>query len=119
MIALTANRLSDGEVVFWKQGRWVEQFGQAELFAEDAPAGEAEAAAKSQTTVVIEPYLIAVAEAGDGFAPVAYRERLRALGPTNTPQHGKQAEGGHDVELIAHALGAARSGGRINLIKRK
>ncbi len=119
MMALTANRLTDGEVVFWSHGRWVERFGEAELFGEDAPAGAAEASAKSQPNVVIDPYLIAVAETGDGWAPVSYRERLRALGPTNTPQHGKQAEGGHDVELIAHAIGAARSGGRVNLIKRK
>ena len=41
------------------------------------------------------------------------------MGPTNTPQHGKQAEGGQDIEVIAHALGVARSGGRLNLIKRK
>ncbi|MDR3512307.1 MAG: DUF2849 domain-containing protein [Caulobacteraceae bacterium] len=118
MKALTANRLADGEVVFWSHGRWVERFGQAELFEDDAPAGEAEAKAKSQPTVVVEPYLIEVAPIEDGVAPVAYRERLRALGPTNTPDHGKQAEGGHDVELIAKAAGAARSGGRVNLIKR-
>ena len=119
MKALTANRLVDGEVVFWRHGRWVEHFGQAEVFTEAAPAETAEAQAKSQPTIVVEPYLIDVAEAEDGLAPVAYRERLRALGPTNTPQHGKQAEGGHDVEVIARAAGVARSGGRINLIKRK
>jgi hypothetical protein len=119
MKALTANRLIDGEVVFWSHGRWVERFGEAELFADDALAGDAEARGKSQPTVVVEPYLIEVAEAEDGVAPVAYRERLRALGPTNTPEHGKQALGGHDVEVIARAAGVARSGGRINLIKRK
>jgi hypothetical protein len=119
MKALTANRLIDGEVVFWSHGRWVERFGEAELFSDDAQAGEAEALGKSQPTVVVEPYLIAVAQAEDGVAPVAYRERLRALGPTNTPEHGKQAQGGHDVEVIARAVGVARSGGRINLIKRK
>jgi hypothetical protein len=119
MMALTANRLIDGEVVFWAAGRWVEHFGEAELFDSDAPAGEAEAKAKGEVTVVIDPYLIQVAAAEDGYAPVAYRERLRALGPTNTPHHGKQAEGGHDAQVIARALGAARSGGRINLIKRK
>jgi hypothetical protein len=119
MKALTANRLTDGEVVFWSHGRWVERFSQAELFDEDAPAEAAEAAGKSQPTIVVEPYLIEVAAVEDGVAPVAYRERLRALGPTNIPQHGKQAAGGHDLELIAKAAGVARSGGRINLIKRK
>ncbi len=32
---------------------------------------------------------------------------------------GKQAEGGAVIEAIAHAAGAARSTGRIGLIKRK
>ena len=50
---------------------------------------------------------------------MAYRERLRALGPTNKPDHGKQAEGGAAVEALAHAHGSARSTGRVNLIKRK
>ena len=119
MKALTANRLIDGEVVFWDRGRWVEHFGEAEIFNDDAAGHEAEARGKSQPTVVVEPYLIEVAAAEDGLAPVAYRERLRALGPTNTPHHGKQAEGGHDIDVIVRAAGVARSGGRINLIKRK
>ena len=29
MRALTANRLIDGEVVFWSHGRWVERFADA------------------------------------------------------------------------------------------
>ena len=119
MNVLIANRLIDGEVVFWNQGRWVERFGEAEHFDDDGLGEAAEAQAKSQPTVVVEPYLIEIAQTEDGYAPVAYRERLRALGPTNTPHHGKQAEGGHDVEVIARAVGAARSGGRVNLIKRK
>ena len=36
MKAITANRLADGEVVFWKGGRWVERFGEAEVFTDDA-----------------------------------------------------------------------------------
>ena len=119
MKALTANRLADGEVVFWADGRWVERFSQAELFDDDVRAEAAEAKGKGQPTVVVEPYLIEVVESDDGVAPLSYRERLRALGPTNTPQHGKQAEGGHDIEVLAHASSSGRSGGRVNLIKRK
>ena len=37
MKALTANRLSDGEVVFWKDGRWIERFADAQLWAGDDP----------------------------------------------------------------------------------
>ncbi|THD60191.1 DUF2849 domain-containing protein [Phenylobacterium sp.] len=119
MKALTANRLIDGEVVFWRQGQWVDQFAEAELFADDDPAGEgAEGRAKSQPTVVVEPYLIDLTQSEGLWAPVSYRERIRALGPTNL-NHGKQAEGGASVEALRNAHGAARSTGRVDLIKRK
>ncbi len=119
MRALTANRLADGETVFWKDGRWVARFAEAQLFAEAAEAETAEAAAKAAQTVVVDPYLIVVVQAGDIWAPVSFRERIRCLGPSNHPQHGKQADGGADIEALAHAAGAARSTGRVNLIKRK
>ena len=45
-------------------------------------------------------------------------ERIRALGPTNL-FHGKQTEGGAVVEALLHAHGAARSNGRVDLIRRK
>ena len=119
MKALTANRLIDGEVVFWNRGQWVERFADAELF-DDPVAGEAaEGHAKAQPTVVVEPYLIDLIDAQGVWAPLSYRERLRALGPTNHMDHGKQVEGGVVVEALQHASGAARSTGRVNLIKRK
>lgn len=118
MKAITANRLADGEVVFWNQGRWVERFVEAEVFHEDAPA-EAALAQAVQPTVVVEPYVIDLAQGELGLAPVSYRERIRCLGPTNHPQHGKQAEGGADIAALVAASGAARSTGRVNLIKRK
>ena len=121
MRALTANRLVDGEVVFWNHGQWVERFAEAQLFGEgDGEAAEAaEGHAKTQVTVVVEPYLIDLVEAGEVWAPLSYRERLRALGPTNHHDHGKQSEGGAVVEALMHASGAARSKGRVDLIKRK
>jgi hypothetical protein len=119
MRALTGNRLADGETVFWNAGRWVEHWVDAQLFETDADAEVAEAAAKGQPTVVVDPYLIDVIPAGEAWAPLSYRERIRALGPTNHPQHGKQARGGEEVEILTQAHGAARSSGRVNLIKRK
>ena len=119
MKALTANRLADGEAVFWKAGRWVERFVEAQLFEERDEAETAEAAAKAELTLVVDPYLIDVIPADDGWAPLSYRERIRCLGPSNHPQHGKQALGGADIEALVHAHGAARSSGRVNLIKRK
>jgi len=120
MKALTANRLDDGEVVFWKAGRWIERFADAELWDEgDAAAEEAEGHGKSQPTRVVDVYLIDVIPSEGGWAPLSYRERIRALGPTNKPEHGKQAEGGAAIDALTHAAGAARSTGRVNLIKRK
>ena len=120
MKALTANRLSDGEVVFWNAGVWREHFSKAELFNDEAAAEAAEARAKSDITHLVEPYLIDVEAVEGGVAPVSYRERLRALGPTNKPDHGKQAERGAEaeVEVLSHAHGAGRSTGRLGLIKR-
>lgn len=118
MKALTGNRLTDGEVVFWKAGAWVERFADAELFDAAEAAEAAEAHAKTQQTVVVDPYLIDLVESGDLWAPLSYRERLRALGPTNHLHHGKQAEGGVAVEALQNAAGAARSSGRVKLIKR-
>jgi hypothetical protein len=118
MKAITANRLDDGEVVFWNHGAWKVRFGDAELFDSDEAAESAVALAQ-QPTVVVEPYLIDVEAEEGGYAPVAFRERIRALGPQNHPQHGKQADGGQDIEVIQHAHGIARSAGRIKLISKK
>ena len=119
MKALTANRLADGEVVFWNAGAWVERFAEAEIFADEASADAAETLAKSEIRLLVDPYLIDVIDADGGPAPLSYRERLRALGPTNKLEHGKQAAGGADIDRLVHAHGAARSTGRVNLIKRK
>ncbi len=116
MKALTANDLLTGDTVFWAHGEWVEQFTDAEIFDGDE-AAQALALAETQTTVVVSPYLFDVQETPAGLAPVAYRERVRALGPTNHPQHGKQAEGANLAALTADAA-RARSTGRLNLIKR-
>lgn len=117
--ALTANLVADGEVVFWSAGQWVDRFSKAEIFADDASAEAAEATSKSQIKLLVDPYLIDVAEAEGGYAPVSYRERVRAMGPTNKPDHGKQAGGGAEFAVLAGAQGAARSKGRIELIRRK
>jgi hypothetical protein len=118
MKALTGNRLTDGEVVFWKAGAWVERFADADLFDDAAAAETAEAEAKTQRTVVVDPYLIDLVESSGLWAPLSFRERVRALGPTNHPHHGKQAEGGSAIEALQNAAGAARSSGRVKLIKR-
>jgi hypothetical protein len=119
MKALTGNRLGDGEAVFAHGEEWVARFADADLFEDDDAALAAEAHAKTQITEVVDPYLIDVIPSDNGYAPLSFRERVRALGPTNKPEHGKKTEGGEAVEALLHATGAARSKGRIELIKRK
>jgi sulfite reductase (NADPH) hemoprotein beta-component len=119
MKALTGNLLGDGETVFWRDGQWVPRFADAQLFDDATAAEAAEAHAKAEQTIVVDPYLIDLVESEGRWAPLSFRERIRALGPSNHPQHGKQALGGDDIEALKHAHGAARSTGRVNLIKRK
>ena len=118
--ALTANLLQEGDVVFWGAGGWREQFADAALMTDAATADAALDAAKAQTTLVVEPYLIDVRINEDGLpAPISFRERVRALGPTIHPDMGKQVVGGPVIAAIAAAHGAARSTGRVALIRRK
>ena len=118
MKVLTANSLTTGEVVFWSRGRWALDFSDGERFEDEALAGAALGAADSQPTVVVAPYLIDVEQVESHWVPVSYRERIRALGPTNAPKHGKQADGDADVEALNAATFAARSTGRVKLIQR-
>ena len=117
MKVLTASDLETGEVVFWNRGQWVIGFTDGERFDGDEAAAPALAAAEAQPKVVVAPYLIDVEQIDGHWTPTAFRERLRALGPTNHPQHGKQAEGANLAALTADAA-RARSTGRLSLIKR-
>src|SRR5689334_7624822 len=107
MKALTGNLLANGEAVFWNEGQWVPRFRDAQLFDDDAQAEAAEAEAKVRLTVVVDPYLIDLMESEGQWVPLSFRERIRALGPSNHPQHGKQALGGEDIAALQHAHGAA------------
>jgi hypothetical protein len=119
MKALTGNKLDDGEAIFLGHaGEWVTRFADAELFEDDEAAMVAEARAKGQITVVVDPYLIDVVSSDNVWAPLSFRERVRALGPTNKPEHGKKTEGGEAIEALLHAHGAGRSKGRIEKIRR-
>ncbi len=119
MKALTGNRLDDGEAVFLShEGDWASRFADAQLFDDDAAALAAEAHAKTQQTIVVDPYLIEVIASDGAYAPLSFRERVRALGPTNKPEHGKKTEGGEAIEALLHAHGVGRSKGRIDKIKR-
>ena len=90
---LTANRLKDGDVLYWKAGSWVESLADGEVFADAAPADAALAAAQAYVggNVVVNPYLFVVRVDGSGIHPVKEREIIRAAGPSVREDLGKQA----------------------------
>jgi len=90
---LTANRLVDGDVLYWKDGDWVLALAEGEVFADPKAADAALAAAQTYVTgnVVVAPYLFEVKLVGDVVKPVKEREIIRAAGPTVRSDLGKQA----------------------------
>ena len=123
-----ALRVAAGSVRSWRilaaeldgQGAWREQFADADLMTDPAVADAALEAAKAQPTTIVEPYLIDVRiEESGAPVPISFRERVRALGPTIHPDMGKQVAGGPVIAAITAAHGAARSTGRVALIRRK
>ena len=92
---LTANRLVDGDVLYWKAGQWVLSLKDADVFADAKDADAALAAAQKFVTdnVVVNPYLFDVKTDAKGIHPVKEREIIRAAGPTVRDDLGKQALG--------------------------
>jgi len=90
---LTANRLRDGDVLYWKAGAWVEALKDGEIFHEQAPADAALAAAQQAVNrnAVVNPYLFDVRIQGDTIHPLKEREIIRAAGPSVRHDLGKQA----------------------------
>jgi hypothetical protein len=90
---LTANRLREGEVVYWKAGSWFECFGEAEIFADKKAAEAALAGAQEavKARVVVNPYLFEVRREEGRLRPVKERELIRAAGPSVRHDLGKQA----------------------------
>lgn len=96
---ITANRLSDGLVVFRAaDGTWSELFTQAARFDEDAIAN-ALTDASAEVTRVVGAYAVPLAD--DTGLPARIRERIRLLGPSVRADLGKQAGEGQAVEPIA------------------
>jgi hypothetical protein len=90
---LTANRLKDGDVLYWKAGGWVEALKDGETFTEAASADAALAAAQNFVAgnSVVNPYLFDVRVDTAGIHPVKEREIIRAAGPSVRDDLGKQA----------------------------
>ena len=98
---LTANRLRDGDVVYWRGGSWVMSLADAEIFPDDAAAKTVLKAADAfvKGREIVSPYLFDVRIAAGEIKPVKEREIIRAAGPTVRPDLGKQSLGKwtHDV----------------------
>jgi len=83
--AITANRLSDGLVVFLSEaGEWSLSVGDAALFADGPELEKALAFGKEQheARIILDPYAIDMEVVGDTARPTRLRERIRAIGPT-------------------------------------
>lgn len=94
MKVLTANRLTDGEAVWYAAGRgWIESIDGAQLVTE--PAAEEALAAVGKAAYanneVVDVDLIDVALVDGRIVPQRLRERIRAAGPSNRTDLGKQA----------------------------
>ena len=98
LIAITANRLRDGVVVFLAadsgaDSGWVESFADAGLFApKEAEAILAAAKSKAEREQYgVDIYAFEVETHNGVPVPVKARERIRALGPSVRLDLGKQA----------------------------
>jgi hypothetical protein len=92
---ITANRLTDGVVVFQAVDGWSEDFNRAAVLADPQAAAQALARARrdEEANLVVDAYAVPVEERNGHFAPKALREAIRAAGPTNRRDLGKQALG--------------------------
>ncbi|MEP9386700.1 DUF2849 domain-containing protein [Mesorhizobium sp. KR9-304] len=97
MKVLTANRLTDGEAVwFAKDGSWAEEIGLSEVVGDKEGEARLEAIGKAalDNNEVVDVNLIDVELVDGGIVPQRLRERIRAAGPTNRVDLGKQARQG-------------------------
>jgi Protein of unknown function (DUF2849) len=93
---MTANRLRDGDAVFFtRAGIWSEKIDDAVLAVEPqaAAALEARAAEDVKATTVTGQYLFKAERVNGKIRAVEMRERMRTLGPSVRSDLGKQAEG--------------------------
>ena len=93
---ITANRLTDGVVVFQTIGdSWTEDFNRAAVLPDAQATADALKRAKQDeaNNIVVDAYAVAVEERNGHLAPKALREAIRAAGPTIRRDLGKQALG--------------------------
>ncbi len=91
---VTANDLLEGDVIYLTAtGDWSRLHSEALLLEDEAEARAALETASQQTSRLVGPYLADAKRGADGKpVPVHFREAFRTRGPSNYPNHGKQAE---------------------------
>jgi len=97
MKVLTANRLADGEAVWLSPDRrWIDSIDGAEIARDKDDEERLSGIGKAglRDNLVVDSELVEVELADGGIVPVRLRERIRAAGPTNRADLGKQARPG-------------------------
>jgi hypothetical protein len=90
----TGNDLLEGDVVYFTStGAWSRRIGDAALAMSPEAAEDLLARASAFPNQVVGVYLVEVGLDDKGrAAPAHFREEFRTRGPSNYPQHGRQAE---------------------------
>jgi hypothetical protein len=90
----TGNDLLEGDVVYFTStGDWSRSIGDAALAVNQEAADDLLKRALADKVRVVGIYLVEAAIDDCGrAAPAHFREVFRTRGPTNYPQHGRQAE---------------------------
>ena len=103
---ISANRLDNGFVVYLAaDGSWAKLISGSVIAMDETAADELlrEAKQAEQDRVVVDPYLIDVAEVDGEVRPIKYREFIRATGPSVRPDLSKQK---YVPETNSHETGA-------------
>jgi hypothetical protein len=92
--AITANRLTDGQVVYLREDdRWSERIQDAVVADSDELAKTLLELAKRAVAgrLIVDPYLFAVSVDDGKIRPLGRREEIRAAGPSVRTDLGYQA----------------------------
>jgi len=91
---VTANHLLEGDVIYrTASGGWSRKHEDAEFFEDEVAANAALAEASKEVAEIVGAYLADAQLSEDGKPePTHFREEFRTRGPSNYPDHGKQAE---------------------------
>ncbi len=98
-VVITANRLTDGRVIFLTPAGWTVRIEEAAVAIDEEERRALEALARRSAVAceVVDPYAVPVALEANGPRPVELRERWRVFGPG--PGAEKAPPGGEDPRV--------------------